>query len=408
MKKVLFSLASAALLFSSCGSDENVQTVTKTGELNAQIKFDGISPKAAALSTAIPITSWSNVKKIQLFLYNSTTGNVVYSDIIDPSTSSTKVFTWTNVPEGTYDVALVANINNNPDNVYTSLDGGLSPVAFTPFNVKNKKLNTDIYIDLKESAFPSGHNFGPGKVPYAPASEIFTAYASGIVVTEGQTTSLTGVDALQLKREISLMRLRVDRSNKPESAPNLSDVDFAHTDNFVSVSKLPVGFDLKLGSFEGGINDTPSDANRVMIGSKGITTFNDADPATGYNPNVILGGNYTLWQDIRVLPNATRADGIATSADADPSRRYVLVIAGWVPAGYEYADGTLATVAQPVYWSGTIKGVFSPNVIREVNMNIKSRGYSEIPEPQPEGELIIEVGDPEDWNTQIEREDIEG
>ena len=68
MKKVLLSLASAVLLLSSCSSDENVSTISKTGELVTKISFDGLTPKAES-STAIPVTNWSNVNKIQLFLY---------------------------------------------------------------------------------------------------------------------------------------------------------------------------------------------------------------------------------------------------------------------------------------------------------------------------------------------------
>ena len=112
------------------------------------------------------------------------------------------------------------------------------------------------------------------------------------------------------------------------------------------------------------------------------------------------------WKDIRVLPNATKAEGKATDADADAARRYFVILSGWAPAGYEYADGTKATVAQPVYWAGTVKGVFSPNVIREVNMTIQSKGYQEIPNPGKEGSLIIEVSAPEAWNSNIVTENI--
>lgn len=407
MKKVLFSLAFATLLLSSCGSDENVPTISKTGDLMTTVSFDGLTPKAAS-STAIPVTSWNNVNKIQLFLYNSSTGSVAFSDIIDPATSSDKTFKWTNVPEGTYELALVANIKSDEDNVDTSLDGGLNLVKFNQFNVVNKILNTDIFIDLKKSSFPAGHTFGANEVAYDPASEIFTAYASGVKIEEGKTTNLASSQgSLQLKREISLMRVRIDKTDKPESAPALSTVDFAHVSNFISIEKLPVGLGLKQGSFAGGIYATPSNANRIMIGAKGDKTYNDQDPTTGYDPKGIVDSKFTLWQDIRVLPNATKAEGKASSADADAARRYVIVVAGWAPIGYEYADGTKAPKEQPVYWSGTVKGVFSPNVIREVNMTIKSKGYPEIPKPQPEGELIIEVGAPENWNSNIESEPLD-
>lgn len=406
MKKVLLSLASAVLLLSSCSSDENVSTVSKTGELVTKISFDGLTPKAAS-STAIPATDWSNVNKIQLFLYKSD-GTVAFSDVIDPSTSSNKIFKWTNVPQGVYELALVANIKSDEDNVSTSLDGGLNWVKFDAFNVVNKKINSDIFIDLKKSEFPAGHTFVSGDKAYATASEVFTAYATGVEVIEGKTTDLSVKEgALQLKREISLMRIRIDKTDKPESAPALSTVSFNHEKNFISLKNLPAGLGLKLGAFAGGIYATASKEDRIMFGASGTSTYNSTDPATGYNPTIIVDSKFTLWQDIRVLPNATKAEGKAASAEAEASRRYVLVIAGWAPIGYEYANGIKAEQAQPVYWAGTVKGVFSPNVIREVNMNIKSKGYPNIPEPQPEGELIIEVGAPENWNTNIVTEPMD-
>ncbi len=408
MKKVLFSLAFAALLLSSCGSDENVPVTSKTGDLVAEVTFDGLTAKAAS-STAIPVTKWSNVNKIQLFLYDSTSGAVAFSDIIDPSESTTKIFKWTNVPQGTYELAIVANINSadGKDNVATSLNGGASWTKFDAYNVVSKKLNSEIFIDLKQSELPSDHNF-TGKVPYAPASEIFTAYASAVKIEEGKVTDLSGAaKALKLKREISLMRIRIDKTDKTD-APALSTVDFVNAKNFLAVENLPVGLGLKLDAFAGGIYATPSVANRVLIASKGVDTYNTANPAsTDYNPTTIIDSDFTLWKDIRILPNATRAEAKAPSADADAARRYFVIISGVAPDQYEYADGTKANGPQAVYWAGTIKGVFSPNVIREVNMTIKSKGYPEIPNPEKEGALIIEVGTPEDWNSNIETENLD-
>lgn len=186
-------------------------------DLIASIDFDGLTPKATSLSSAIPVTSWSNINKVQMFLYNNTSGKVAFSAIIDPSTvtGTSKTFQWANVPEGTYQLALVANINSattGGDNVATSLDGGISPTVFDAYNVKDKNLNTQVFIDLKKrAAFPSGHTFPAGATAYEPSSEIFTAYTSGTVtITEGLVTDLT-TTPLQLKREISLFRVRIDR-----------------------------------------------------------------------------------------------------------------------------------------------------------------------------------------------------
>ncbi|MDR2955401.1 MAG: FimB/Mfa2 family fimbrial subunit [Prevotella sp.] len=408
MKKVFISLLSLALLFSACGSDEDTGTGTnkKNGELKAKISFDAIAQKATSLSTAIPKTSWDNVNEIQMFLYDKTSGEVAFSRIFDPQDGGAeKIFKWTNVPEGTYELALVANINSNIDPIATSLDYGVNWIKLDQYNVENKKINSEIFIDLKKSAFPAGHDFENGDVAYAPTSEVFTAYKSDVTIVEGVLTDLATAGELKLRREISLMRVRIDKTDK-EDAPKLSDVDFAHAKNFIVIHNMPVGMGLKLGSFAGGVYAS-SDDDRIMIGAEGTGTFKTANPAAAdYNPVQIIDTEFTLWNDIRVLPNASRAEGKASDADATASRKYYIVLAGWAPKDYEYADGSIAPVAQPVYWFGTINGVFSPNIIREVNLTITSKGYTDNPyNPEKTGGLNIKVGSPEDWNTNIERED---
>jgi len=410
MKKVFITLMSIALLFSACGSDDNQDAIPEgKGALVATINFEGIT-KAAPLSNAIPKTGWDNVKMVQMFLYDKTTGAVAFSDVIYPETSET-VFKWTNVPEGTYELALVANINS-ASNIAASLNGGTTFPGFDQYNVIGKKINSEIYFDLKKTTFPASHSWEVGDVAYNPTSEVFTAYKSAVDIIEGQTTDLTagGTVKLQLKREISMFRVRVDKRNKPGTAPALSTVDFANANNFIAIHNMPKGLGLKFGAFEGGIYDnaTAADKNRIMIGSTGLDTYNTANPsATDYDPTTIIDANFALWKDIQVWPNASRAEGIATDGDATSARKYFIVISGWAPIGYEYADGSKNdTSAQPVYWSGTINGVFSPNVIREVNITINSKGLPENPEnPDKTGGLTIEVGEPQKWS-HIERTDV--
>lgn len=398
-------LVAMSLLLWSCGSDDKLSsTETETGNLTAKISFYSTKTKSAS-STAIPVTSWSNIKKIQLFLYNSTDGTVAFSDVIDPSTVSTteKTFKWTNVPVGTYNLALVANVNSDEDRVATSLDGGSTWTAFNAYNVLNKTLNSKLYMDLKKSYFPANHTFGTGDVAYDPSSEIFTAYSKNVTIQEGVTTDLSS-SALTLTREVSLMRVRIDKRDKT-TAPYLSTVSFSDTSNFIAIHNLPVGMGLELGSFAGGVYST-SDKSRIMICSRGTSTYNSEDPSSSdYNPTSIIDTAYTLWKDIVVWPNASRSERLASSDEAATARKYFIVVTGWAPAGYEYADGTIAAQAQPVYWYGTINGVFAPNVIREVNLSLSSKGYPSNPvNPDSVGGLTIELGAPADWSSNIESE----
>ena len=65
--------------------------------LTFQVTFDKTGMEGRApQSTAIPETSWANIKQLQFLLYNSS-GQVVYSTIVNPSSALT-TFTYTDVP----------------------------------------------------------------------------------------------------------------------------------------------------------------------------------------------------------------------------------------------------------------------------------------------------------------------
>lgn len=419
MKKVLLSLASVVLLLSSCGSDENLpDRPVGAGELSGSITFEGVAPKAA-VSKAIPITSWSNIKQVQLFLYKAD-GTVAYSRIIKPTADGK--FNWNDVPAGTgYTLALVANINNTQDNIATTLGGSASTAwtEFTDFNVRTKKVNSDLFIDLKAGSFPAGHTFITGQKAYEAPSEIFTVYQTGVDITEGVKKE---IGPLALKRSIAMTRILIDKEVKP-TAKQLDKVDFANTSCFIALENMPVGLGLKLGTFGEGIYDGVAFNNdRVLIGASGATTYKTQNPASGYkNPAggavTILGSEtnsdgttskYTLWNDIQVLPNVSAKDYTANGVDVKAANRYKVRLSGRVPAGYIYENGVEApTGGGNVYWYGTIKGVFTPNTIREVKIVLKTAGLPSITPIEKEGSLEINVGTPLDWNSVIESEGME-
>ncbi len=281
MKKFFFSaVAAIAIMFSSCSNDEVTNTEGSAGSIRFAVDFEeatGVETRAAALSTAIPITSWNNVDKIRMFLYNPTDGTIAYSYEIDPATKVDKVFNFLDIPSGTYNLALVANIKSSTNNVSTSVNNWATLAELGDHTVRTKKINTDVVMDLKKlSAFPTGHTVPAARLPYAPASEVFVAYQTGVVITTGATNDLTATPLL-LKREVSLMRVRINKkADFLNEAGKL--VDFANATNLIAVQTIPVGFGVKLGSFAGGINTTPSDPNRIIVGANGTSTFKTANP----------------------------------------------------------------------------------------------------------------------------------
>lgn len=410
MKKVFISLMTITLLFSACGNDEKLDEVkSDTGSLSLKVDFEeaGSGEKAGtAESTAIPITSWANIKQVQMFLYEKTTGKVAFSYEIVP-TSSNATFSWTNIPIGNYDLALVANVKSGTDNVTTYVNGTTAE-EFSNFNVKGRTLNTDIYMDLKTVVLPTGHTWEAGDKGYAEAAEVFTAYKEDVQIQEGVPVN---VGTLKLLREVSLMRVRI---NKNISFLNETgkEVSFADASNFIVIHRLPEKFGIKTPHTTpvnyGGVSST-SNENKILVGSTGALTFKAANPTSGYTNPTIIDANFKLWRDIIVLPNVSKTAAAADpTANAADSRKYFVVISALAPTGYKLDDGEILTAPTKLYWSGLIKEVFTPNVIREVNLTIKSRGDKENPVgPTKEGSLEITVGAPENWNSTIQRSDNE-
>ena len=364
--------------------------------LTFQVTFDKTGMEGRApQSTAIPETSWSNIKQLQFLLYN-TSGQVVYSTIVNP-TSALTTFTYTDVPVGTgYTLVAVANVKSSSDAITTYLDGGTTPTEWTMWNVRQKTL-PNLVIEHKAGDFPtfcSSKLTTAGNTAYTEPSEIFMGASASFDVTTGITTT---VPAIALKREVAMLRVRLNV--KDSETDNLNTVDFTK-DASIMIYRLPDN--MKVGAANaGGVSSTSTDANILAV--KDGTIFNTANPTSGYDPKVILGGNFTMWRDIIVWPNnGGRAVNGASTAEASTDRQYFIVVSGRGATGHIWANGDEMAADGPVYWSGLIKENFTPNTIREVNLTLRSGGTTDVPtKPREEGGLTISVGTPEAWSSNI-------
>ena len=364
--------------------------------LTFQVTFDKTGMEGRApQSTAIPETSWSNIKQLQFLLYN-TSGQVVYSTIVNP-TSALTTFTYTDVPVGTgYTLVAVANVKSSSDAITTYLDGGTTPTEWTMWNVRQKTL-PNLVIEHKAGDFPtfcSSKLTTAGNTAYTEPSEIFMGASASFDVTTGITTT---VPAIALKREVAMLRVRLNV--KDSETDNLNTVDFTK-DASIMIYRLPDN--MKVGAANaGGVSSTSTDDNILAV--KDGTIFNTANPTSGYDPKVILGGNFTMWRDIIVWPNnGGRAVNGASTAEASTDRQYFIVVSGRGATGHILANGDEMAADGPVYWSGLIKENFTPNTIREVNLTLRSGGTTDVPtKPREEGGLTISVGTPEAWSSNI-------
>lgn len=394
----------AALMMTACSSQDDETQSGETAKLEFSITFDGVKSEAgggrAAQSTAIPKTSWDNINQLQFFLYD-VAGNVCYSKIESPASGNTQ-FTYTDVPVGSsYTLVAVANTKSSADPISTYTGG--APMIWNDYNVRQKAI-TDFVIKHKDGTFPTYNNpSASGNKAYEVPSEIFMGSVAVPAITSGVTTT---APVLALKREVSLMRVRL-RVNDTDAGVNngsgAKGVDFGQ-DASVLVYTLPTEMTIEAAP-AGGVSAV-SDKKAVLVGA---TSFETADPAAAdYNPNQIITSDFPYWKDIVVFPNnGGRVNDALINGDNDPSRYYFIVVSGLGDTGHILADNTELSAPTTVYWSGLVKKNFCPNIIREVNLTLKSGGTTTLPtEPTEEGGLEITVSSPAPWNDNIQVEDI--
>lgn len=393
------------LAISSCSdrkSDQELPDSGVKGEFTVSFAFEGtIGSKAPAKSTAIPETSWSKIKQMQILIYNSAK-KVIFSDVFVPgSPGSVLTKTYTSIPVGNnYTVAVVANAKQSTENVQTFLQGITGSVEWGNFNVRQKDAG-QMLIKHKPGNFPSFVSL-PGKAPYKEPAEIFMGYATGVNITAG-TTATAG--PIALKREVSLMRVRVNVTDSDAGVNNgagANGVDFTNKASIL-IYRLPNEMKILSGN-EGGVTDASTVSNILSVYEG--TVFNTQDPVAGYDPKKIIEGNFKMWKDIVVFPNATRSTATA-GGNAEVSRQYFIVISGEGKAGHVLADGTKLNTPATVYWSGTIREKFIPNQIREVNLTLQTGGTTTIPtEPVVDGGLTIKVSTPTAWDSNIVQSNV--
>jgi hypothetical protein len=404
MKKKTVMLCSllAILGMSACSEGNDPQTrAEEDSQSTMVVKFDfegtTMNPQTRApQSTAIPETSWSNIKQLQFFLYDAS--NVVrYSAVVDNLSSTNHEFTYTGIPVGTYTLVAVANAKSSTDAINTYVDGGTTPTEWDMWNVRQKNMS-NLILKQKAGSFPTftGTTLS-ADAAFAEPSEIFMGSASNITIATGTTAT---PPAIALKREVSLMRVRIDPKEGQNGVDNETSVDYTQ-DASIMIYCLPNSMSILAGN-SGGVNATSTKTNILSVGSG--TVYNTADPTTGYNAGgTILSGNFTMWKDIVVFPNnGGRANDSQTTADAAAQRQYYIVVSALGKTGHVLADGTTLTADTPIYWSGTIKENFVPNVIREVNLTLRSGGTADVPtQPTESGDLDITVSEPTPWDSNI-------
>ncbi len=469
MKTNYFSLAMSAMLavgmMASCSSnDEPAQNDDEMGKLAFTIDFGQMSSRAdegnsttdlpqggnngseptAAVSNAIPTTSWDNISSLQLFLYDRN-GVVYFSDYIDAariratlqsnrSATGQITYTYANVPAGYYHLTAIANVNNRDQSISTKISG-----IETTWNADNV-LNNFIYnlrVEHKEDAFPifytnqvAASGITRSERPFAEPSEIFLdrgkqadgTHGDAVEVLAGQTV----VANVDLKREVSLMRLRVNLAGDADHLNNADinqnpegKVDFSRNASIMIATLpeciLPMYSDMTVSGIEydaGTASHSIQSSVLVTHAVDGTRHFYSTNPTSGYSEGGQIIGqasdpfNASAWRDIIVMPNDKNRQ-LTSSADIVKQNRYLLIISALGLPGHVTKQGPL-TEAKTVYWVGYINEPFESNKIREVNVTFRDGGTEELPErPDNVGNLTVNVSAPEAWDSNIQASKIE-
>lgn len=266
--------------------------------------------------------------------------------------------------------------------------------------------------------------------PYAEPSEIFTGAgrqiggsdADAVQVVAGSTVTAE----IALKREVSLMRLRINLAGN-EGQDNNADVNI-NPNGKVDFSKnavimiatlpdgvLPMNNTMNVDGSMYYSGTAPYSVQSSVLVTKavnGTRHFYDANPTSGYSDNGKIIGiegdpfSATSWRDIIVMPN----DKAKQLTDANPilkQNRYLLIISAMGLPGHVTKKGTL-DAAKTVYWVGYINEPFESNKIREVNVTFRDGGSEDLPErPDNVGNLTVTVSEPEAWDSNIQASKIE-
>lgn len=396
-----------ALMMVAC-SENDVNILTgETAELRLQLSFEGTTnPNSrAAETTAIPLTSWDNIRQVQFFLYDAT-GKIVYSKVETPTPN--KPYVYTDVPTGdSYTLVAVANAKSTSDAVTTYISN--VAVEWDMHFVRQKQIG-DLFIKHKVGEFPQ-YNKPTGNVAITEPAEIFLAYQTNIKISSTQKETAS----LQLTREVSLFRARLNvEEARDESTGQTYDmkntVDFTKNASIL-IYRLPEYIGISEGN-GGGVSTSSDEKQVIAVWNTDGSVFKTADPTDGYKENgkiINAEEKFTMWRDIVVFPNnGGRVKGNNVTEDATDDQQYTIVISAQGEAGHVLADGTILSEPTTVYWSGLVKSVFTPNVIRDVNITLRSGGSATIPtEPVTQGDLEITVGAPADWSSVVVNTNVE-
>lgn len=350
----------AALLMgvTSCNKDNGGAESAGEGTLKISFGFATVDPTRAANSAAVPTTAWSNIGagNLQLVLVQSEKAVVVRSVTVPAAGSATTpAEIFDRIPAGSYDIYLIAN-NNRVGNPF----GSASAKIGTTTTIQAGTNFSTALFEMITSANVLGTP--PVSGAYDEASELFIGYATGTITADATTTT-----TVQLKRAVSLLRVRIDQTDVTSEANTILFTGAGAANTSVRLRRHASSLRLT--------NTDPYatanfGANKIDYAFVSTKAFNDAEPGSGYSGTMgIQSSDFTLWNDYVILPG-----GHATTG-AD---KFNLLLSGHAPINYVGVNGVTSTgsgAGARVWWQAEIDDLIAANGILSLNVKVATKGY---------------------------------
>lgn len=376
VRKLSMALLSGVVMFTSC-SNEIEQLKGEQGSGNIELAFSFESPNVStkAFSTAKPTTSWGQIKNVDVFFCDQS-DNIIVTKQIQASqfTASGAIGTpqkimFKDLKVGNYKVYAFANASD-AEMVPHPVQVGSAPLWSTGA-VEGKNID-DVYMMLKSAG--TDRVRATEQNIYNKACNLFQAKTTANIES-GKDVQVN----LPLKRQVSLLRVRINKNGYTTS--------FDNGDAFVKIMDNPLQVST-LGSKSSSITK-----NSVI---KEKTPFKVTNPTTGYEGGTIIDAQHTQWLDI-IVPAASREN----YPFDDGFKRPFIVLKGKKGAEDRYYGFYLPLKADNK-WTYT-----KENTIYDLSVKLTSDGSTTEPEiPTPVGNVdlnvsVVDWGAVEGYETEI-------
>lgn len=380
---LLVSVTSCSKTPNDPGSGE--QAGTGKLSISFNLPSGATETRAITASTAKPVTSWAGITRAMILF-------------VDPLTNVVKDARAVTLP-----TTGSAGTNNAYTGVIASATGydayivGNYPATWAVGTMKGKNLTTLPFAAPVATDYGNGTpHYDAGSTGYGEVEDIFVAKQSNVVINADANNIHS--TPFVLSRINSLFRVRVDVNTKASTTRN-DRVNFTASTAMVSIRRAATSYMLA------GSTTYPMVGNPAAVSpgtysfanvTKALNVFYKAgamqsvnpSSATHLNPQTIIAGSVTLWNEYKIYPGGSNETSLGSGLNKfDIVLSAVTTDGTYIPAGHT----TPVAAGTRVYWSGQVQNAVGPNQILELNIPLETAGTIDLPPVGEYGNINITV-----------------